>query len=353
MPAAAIVGAAAIGAIASSRAASKQSKAIQQATEASVEEQRRQFDLSREDLAPYRAVGVPALGRLAGIYGIEQAPSSPETGTVGPGGEPGTDPADTSGTLSPQAQQQIEYARNLLAAQGIVANTPAEVLAAAASNSGVYISPTIAEEIRQGGTLAPSGDGSQMASSQPALSFLDTGTDPILASREITDRLLSDFEESPDYRFRQEEGEGALQRQAAARGLSLSGGALKDVGRFASNLAAGEFNTFANRRIGSFDSYVNRLAALAGIGQTATNTGATIGANTAANIGNTIQQGGTNAGTAAASGYAGVANAVNSGLQNYQFQQFLNQQQPAVTGTAALAGASQPSQSMPFTAGLV
>ena len=34
-------------------------------------EQRRQFDLTREDTRPYREVGVGALSRLTGLYGVQ------------------------------------------------------------------------------------------------------------------------------------------------------------------------------------------------------------------------------------------------------------------------------------------
>ena len=56
----AIVGSAIIGGVASSRAASKQAEG----TGAAISEQRRQFDLNRADLAPFRESGVNALGRL-------------------------------------------------------------------------------------------------------------------------------------------------------------------------------------------------------------------------------------------------------------------------------------------------
>jgi len=60
----AIIGGAVIGGIASSRAASEQAGAIEAGADASVAEQRRQFDLNRADLAPFREGGVNALGRL-------------------------------------------------------------------------------------------------------------------------------------------------------------------------------------------------------------------------------------------------------------------------------------------------
>ena len=55
-----VLGSAVIGAVGSSIAAGKQAKGVA----AGIGEQRRQFDLNRADLAPFRESGVSALGRL-------------------------------------------------------------------------------------------------------------------------------------------------------------------------------------------------------------------------------------------------------------------------------------------------
>ncbi|MGB1214614.1 MAG: hypothetical protein ACPG4X_14715 [Pikeienuella sp.] len=77
MPAAAIVGAAAIGAGASMVAADKQASGAEhaaglqhEATLAGIEEQRRQFDLTRADFGPYRETGRVALEQYGALYGI-------------------------------------------------------------------------------------------------------------------------------------------------------------------------------------------------------------------------------------------------------------------------------------------
>ena len=64
----------------------------------------------------------------------------------------------------------------------------------------------------------------------------------------------------PSYKFRFGEGMKALDRQAAARGGLISGGALKAAQRYGQDFASQEFG----------NAY-NRLAGLAGVGQTATN----------------------------------------------------------------------------------
>jgi small-conductance mechanosensitive channel len=75
--AAAIGAAGAIGgALISSKSASKAASAQSGATDAAIAEQRRQYDLTREDFAPYRAAGTQALGQLQ--TDINRMPTSAE-----------------------------------------------------------------------------------------------------------------------------------------------------------------------------------------------------------------------------------------------------------------------------------
>lgn len=116
------------------------------------------------------------------------------------------------------------------------------------------------------------------------------------------------FYESPGYLFRTGEGLKAIDRNMSARGLMDSGAAVKGAIRYASG-AAGE----------EFGNWYNRLAGLAGIGQTATGQSAASGASYAGQAGNALQ----NAATARASGYVGEANAVNSGINNFNTLAYL------------------------------
>jgi len=106
----------------------------------------------------------------------------------------------------------------------------------------------------------------------------------------------------PSYQFRFGEGLKALDRQAAARGGLISGGALKAAQRYGQDYASQEFG----------NAY-NRLAGLANVGQTATNTIGNAGSNFASNAGNTMMAGA----NARASGYVGGANALTGGLNQY------------------------------------
>lgn len=135
---------------------------------------------------------------------------------------------------------------------------------------------------------------------------------------------MADFQADPSYQFRLDQGEGALQASAAARGGLLNGGTLKAISDYGQNAASQEYASAYNRYTSDQTSRFNRLASVAGIGQTAANTTDSLGTSTAANIGQTTQS----AGNATAANYVNSANSLNSGLSslsNYYAQRQMQQ----------------------------
>lgn len=65
----AIIGGAVIGGVTSASASRRAASAQEEGTQASIAESRRQFDLNRQDLAPFRATETAALGRLDQLQG--------------------------------------------------------------------------------------------------------------------------------------------------------------------------------------------------------------------------------------------------------------------------------------------
>jgi len=128
-----------------------------------------------------------------------------------------------------------------------------------------------------------------------------------------------DLKQDPGYAFRMSEGMKALERSAAARGGLLSGGALKGIQRFGQDLASQEYQNAYNRALTQY----NTTAALAGVGQTATNALSGAAGQYGQNAAEAIQSGA----AARASGYVGGANALTSalgtGLNYYQGQNYL------------------------------
>ena len=120
----------------------------------------------------------------------------------------------------------------------------------------------------------------------------------------------NDFQADPGYAFRLSEGQRALERTAAARGGLISGTALKAASRYSGDLASQEYqnayqraltgygtqvdrsNTAFSRGLTGYNADVarsdtgyNRLAGMAGVGQTTTQQLNTAGQTMANNLG--------------------------------------------------------------------
>lgn len=133
-----------------------------------------------------------------------------------------------------------------------------------------------------------------------------------------------DFVKDPGYAFRLSEGMKGVNNSAAARGGLLSGAALKAASRYNQDFASNEFTNVYNRWNNDRTTQFNRLATLAGVGQTAATQLGNQAIATGQAIGNNI----TAAGNARASGYVGAANAVTgavgTGVNMWQQNQLMN-----------------------------
>lgn len=134
----------------------------------------------------------------------------------------------------------------------------------------------------------------------------------------------SKFYDSPDYKFAQDQGALGLDRYQNAKGLALSGGALKDVAQFNQGLATQQYG-----------NYFNRLLSLSQIGQNAASGSASSAANFSGQMSNSIQ----GQGQAQAAGIVGSSNAltggINSGISNSLFYNAINRSSYAPSGAAA------------------
>lgn len=148
---------------------------------------------------------------------------------------------------------------------------------------------------------------------------------------------MSDFQADPGYQFRMDQGMKALQGTAAAKGGLLSGGAAKASLEFAQGLGSQEYqNAFGRFEAQNNDRY-NRLASLAGLGQTAASTSGQFGLAGAAGYGNYATQGA----NAQAAGYIGMGNAINSGVSNWMDYQNMQNLANSSNGFDANAYAGQ------------
>lgn len=257
MPIAVPLIAAGVGAAGSAYAANQASKgqkasaaAGQAATDYATAEQRRQYDLSRGDNAPWLQAGQGALAQLSRLYGL------PTT----------AQPAMTQ----PVAQQQ-----------------PFNGYAAQATPSGNFSVPAYAG--RQDGTYAqmmqlvdsgqlqgdPAGGVSTTQVGQAQQVPMTMGQPQTAQDSVQGGGQFDTFWQSPDYNFRQNEQARALTARNAALGIQDSGAAQRSAMQLSGNLASAEYN-----------NYANRLSALAGVGQTAAGQNQALGQNFAGAVGN-------------------------------------------------------------------
>ena len=149
---------------------------------------------------------------------------------------------------------------------------------------------------------------------------------------EYTPFGMDQFKADPGYAFRLSEGQKALDRQAAARGGLISGGALKAAQRYGQEMGSAEYTNAFNRYQTERAARLQPLQSLAGVGQTAAQQIGQAGQTMASNVGEALTSGA----AARASGYVGSANALtgalNTGLNYYQGQQMMNRMMPQYSG---------------------
>jgi hypothetical protein len=138
------------------------------------------------------------------------------------------------------------------------------------------------------------------------------------------DFSMADFEQDPGYAFRMNEGLKALDRQAAARGGLISGGALKAAQRYGQEAASQEYTNAFNRYQLNRANQLQPLQSLMGSSQTAAN----VMGQSAGQYGQNAGEAYMGSGNARASGYTGGANAligaINQGVGGFQTQKFFD-----------------------------
>jgi hypothetical protein len=150
----------------------------------------------------------------------------------------------------------------------------------------------------------------------------------------------ADFQQDPGYAFRLSEGQKALDRQAAARGGLISGGALKAATRYGQEMGSQEYQNAFNRYQTQRTNQLQPLGSLMASGQSAAaNQGSaagqygTAGGNLITGAGQAIGAGQYGAGQSMAAGQLGAgntwANALGGVGSAYQTNAMLNRFYPA------------------------
>ena len=141
---------------------------------------------------------------------------------------------------------------------------------------------------------------------------------------------MADYQADPGYAFRLSEGQKALDRQAAARGGLISGGALKAATRYGQDMGSQEYQNAFNRYQTSRTNQLQPLGNLMASGQAAASNQGVAAGNYGTNAGQAYMAGG----QATAAGQLGAANTLAGGIQTgvssylnqLNFNDFLNRQ---------------------------
>ena len=184
--------------------------------------------------------------------------------------------------------------------------------------------------------LAPYRESGTAAQNQ-LRSFLGIGGDTTAPGygKYTKDFGMEDFTADPGSAFRLKTGLESLERSGAARGMGLSGAALKGITRYGQDYASNEyqnaFNRYQTNRAAQLDPlfklYSGGQASAAGSAAQAQALGQNLG-NTYTGLGQGIAQADVAAGNATASGYLNSANAItnalNQGMSSYTMNNYLN-----------------------------
>ena len=280
-----ITGATALGGAAiASRGADRQATAATDTANQNNALQRDIFNQQRADLAPWRASGTAALSEINRRLGLggqsATAPrvTNPLTGSAASGVAPTgygasqySDPRDTA--MQPRNQMMDA----MLTANAPEGGAPQNVLSTDGST---------------GPQVLPGAQGPTLTGTAPA----GTGTNAL-----DPENRYGGFYASPGYQFRFDEGQRGINANRAASGSLQSGDALRALTRYGQDYASNEFNT-----------QLNQLFSVAGLGQTATGQGNALAGQYGAQVGQNNQ----NASNALQSSYGTQANAWGNALGN-------------------------------------
>lgn len=261
----AIVASSVIGAGASLLAGDKQSSATNRAADIS----NAQYQQNRTDLAPWRASGVAANNRLMellGLTGSRTAPTRAQFTTPAVPGRPGT-----PWMWNPQGG-------------GMLQGTPGAAGTPERFDQAGFDAATAAYN------APPEGFGSLLKTFSPG-----------------------DLMKDPGYQFGLTEGEKALNRSAASRGMYFAPATSKELSQFNTDYAGTKYNEAFNRDQASKGQIYSFLSGASGAGENAAGQTANLGAQNASNVGNLVTSGG----AAQAAGLVGAANAATGAAGQY------------------------------------
>lgn len=272
-PITATIGASAVSGGLGYLSAEKASKRAAAGAKSAIGEQRRQFDLTREDTRPYREVGSDAVYRLSQLYGLNtERPSLSEA-----------EETELAGLRSQLEKQQGKPGLTL------APNSSGPTMR---HQMGTAAGPAIQESLNQAQTKI-----------SDRIKELEAKISGAPQAEQVTPQQL--LEQMPGYQFRMSEGQKALDRGQLASGAA-GGRRIKEALRYNQDFASNEFGNAAEG-----------LFRMSGLGGNAVNTSASAGANAANNIGSYRMSAANASGNAYMAGASAINNAIQGGVGNY------------------------------------
>ena len=272
-----------------SSAASAQSAAAQQANATQLQ----MYNQQRADQTPWRNAGGSALGQLSymmGLPGYGQGGSAWGQGGTMNGGSLGS--AIGSGGQPPQMtpEQQSQWISS-----GYDPSMYQSLMGTSMTEGG-------------SGDMRPQDGGGGLSGINPSMGGYGSLSTPF---------SQTNWQQDPGYQFRLSEGQKALERSGAAKGMTLSGAQQKAIQGYGQGMASQEYQNSYNRYNTDQNQQYNRLASMAGIGQTANAALGQAGTNYANNVSNNQMQLGAGQSAAALAGGNAWQGAINSGLNSW------------------------------------
>lgn len=300
--AAAVVGGAVVGGVLSSGATKSAANSQAQSAEDANATQLQMYNQTREDNAPFRYAGLAASNKLSQLLGI-----------------------DVNAAKSASQDQS-----NFDAKEYFAENPDVKADSVYGTNAWQHWLDYGKGEGRKFTALTP--DAPQNYQSDPSYGSL-------LRNFDQTD-LNNDVIYQNTQQYAQDQGNLGVNRLAAASGSQLSGATIKALQKSGANIANQYGNDAFNRTQAQNTNIYNRLAGVSGAGQQATNQVSSAGANTANQISNNQTSLGNARGASAIAQGNALSGALNTGINAYANQSYLNSlnspsygvaQQPGVT----------------------
>lgn len=210
---------------AQTKAANKAAEAQREGTAMGIEEQRRQFDIARGDIAPWQAAGTNALYKLQELYGMQPTLADWQVKAN----------ADREKAIA-DAQAQIEAEASAPQGRGSLSLLAAKHGAKGPGSGQSALEAAMAMPVYQ----APQGSG-------------------------MTPEQI--LQQDPSYQWRFDQGRRGLESSAAARGGLFSGRAAKALTEYGQGAASQEFSNVANRLAGLSGTGQSSAATTGGWGQ--------------------------------------------------------------------------------------